>query len=986
MSDLSPLNIARTRSFSMSKTKFSPISKSCPYTNLREIGLKMSREITCSSVRPHLLAPVYTAVFRGKEAAFWLRSLSQRDLDTIVDDDDNNNNNNNKNNNNNNHDNDDDSIDNNEINGNGNSMDILNWMLREKLIFHVTGTSKNLLSKIPNPINQIKIAGRKTPVKKNVSIKPMGTHKSAKSSSSPGTTLAPSSSSKNNGKSSLSSSSAAAGLSISSSSTTSVTTPSTVGLTQSNVVNVDKLKFIDSSKALYRFNDALIADRHVHVIVHYAQSLIGKSKDGTSSPFVRLELGRQRAETKVVSKDLNAKWEEHFTFGMVEREERTSSLRISVWDSHVGRSAFLGQVSVYIRSNGEVRVPVIEETDGRGYATADACPPSTRLKLQKRSVKSRVGGYIYVTTYVTNYNFSPHLRIRSSITNKNYFESDPVFMKQAMRETFGCVLSREEMGEQAALAAASASGYWDLVIRLKGFDQVQLKGEVRDLKIASALLLPGMQWKNRVVAKIRWGKHQQTELESSWILRKNGRWKSHKNSMRLSHLLHEDIRQGQIEMDLVMRDTWAAEWDKNARILGTTATFTLEELPRIIGKAAEDSLVNDVFDNDDEEDAGNRNKDENNNLSPMRRSSSGSSNNSTTNDSGNIYDDLTTSSKKNNGTSNSMNNNNTNNNNTTNTDGNEFLQEFPLFIRTHAGKKHRIRNGTLHAAVYLVPSNISGSLDNSFKDDLSLLQLENKKVLLLKKPNDIVAGLKHKILDIIVDTSFLTLKRYLFSSNPSFLISFYTSFGYRSINIGPWELQEDEADLTQPTPPPRSNKNKNKLIGMSRKVSFLLPDGRAVSRNQTVEAQKVIADEKNILVVEVQNITQEMPLYGLYKAKWQIAIIFDRARFTRLRVTADLTWTGKVNWPKKTQQAVENGFIGGCRDKFDSLVKFLDWSSNRRWTLSSDKDENGNGREGTQQSFMKLFLRPGSSCVGNVFFHCSWFVMLMIGIFWWYIF
>ena len=34
-----------------------------------------------------------------------------------------------------------------------------------------------------------------------------------------------------------------------------------------------------------------------------------------------------------------------------------------------------------------------------------------------------------------------------------------------------------------------------------------------------------------------------------------------------------------------------------------------------------------------------------------------------------------------------------------------------------------------------------------------------------------------------------------------------------------------------------------------------------------------------------------------------------------------------------------------------ALVKFLDWASNRRWTLSSDKDENENGREGTQQSF-----------------------------------
>ena len=134
-----------------------------------------------------------------------------------------------------------------------------------------------------------------------------------------------------------------------------------------------------------------------------------------------------------------------------------------------------------------------------------------------------------------------------------------------------------------------------------------------------------MQWKNRVIARVRWSKSQCAELESQWILRKNGKWKNDKGILRMSHLLHEDIRQGQIELEVVMRDNWAAEWDKNARILGTTATFTLEELPRIIGKAAEDSLVNDVFDNDEEEDAGNCNKDENNNLSPMRRSSSGSS-------------------------------------------------------------------------------------------------------------------------------------------------------------------------------------------------------------------------------------------------------------------------------------------------------------------------------------------------------------------------
>ena len=51
-------------------------------------------------------------------------------------------------------------------------------------------------------------------------------------------------------------------------------------------------------------------------------------------------------------------------------------------------------------------------------------------------------------------------------------------------------------GRAVAMAASSASGYWDLMIRLKSFQEVQLKGEVRDLKIASALHT-GMQWKNR---------------------------------------------------------------------------------------------------------------------------------------------------------------------------------------------------------------------------------------------------------------------------------------------------------------------------------------------------------------------------------------------------------------------------------------------------------------------------------------------------------
>ena len=250
-------------------------------------------------------------------------------------------------------------------------------------------------------------------------------------------------------------------------------------------------------------------------------------------------------------------------------------------------------------------------------------------------------------------------------------------------------------------------------------------------------------------------------------------------------------------------------------------------------------------------------------------------------------------------------------------------------MRTHAGKKHRIRNGTLQAAVYLVPSN---GMDNSFKDDLSLIQKDNEQSKRLSQPSTVTNGLKFPVLDIIVDTSFNTLKRYLFSDNTSFLVAFYASLSYRNINIGPWELTEDPTDLTQPAP---KRSSKNGMVNMSRKISFLLPDGRAVSEIQSIEAQKCVVDEENIVVIEVKNISQELPFHGLYDAKWQIAIIFDRARFTRLRVTADLKWSNKISWPKKTQQAVESGFVGGCNDKFDSLAKFLEWTSNQQWKQSS---------------------------------------------------
>ncbi len=782
--------VTRTsRSFSISKTSFSPISKSCPYENLREMGLRMSQEISCRDVRPHILWPTYTSVFRGKEAFIWIKGSQEIEdqygtainSEGSLSDDQNSN---------------DNQVDKREW-----ALDILNWMLREKLIFRV-------FSGVMPKISLGKKTQRTFIARDEKSVHP-------------------------------------------------------------------KDRFIASSKALYRFNDALIADKHVHVVVHCARDLLGKSRDGTSSPFVRLEFGRQRAETKVVTKELNPTWEEHFTFGMVEREERTSLLRISVWDSQVNKSAFLGQVSVFIASNGVVKVPLVKDTDTNGYATKDSCPPSHWSKLLQRSMKSKVTGSLLITTYATDFNFNPHLKIRSS-AGKKYFQSDPMLMRQAMRETFGCVLSHEEMGQQGALAAAASSGLWDLVIRLKSLHKVHLEHECEDLKIASALLLPGMQWKNRVIARVRWSKSQCAELESQWILRKNGKWKNDKGVLRMSHLLHEDIRQGQIELEVVMRDNWAAEWDKNARILGTTARFTLEELPRLIG-SAESHVIQEFED------------DEINGLA---------------NDDHNVS-------------------------------GSEVVQDFPIYIRTYAGKSHLVRNGSLRAALYLVPSKTpSGTWNsaNNWNDEIKIVHKENEDVKKIKISNKVPSGLTDPILDIVVDTPFPRLKRYLFSNDSSFLLSFYNLLSYRHINLGSWEHGNGVTN-TGKTPSKYEKHVPGNIKGMSRSITFLLPEGRAVSQSQTVEVQYVKADQEGVCIVEISNMTADLPLRDLFDAKIEIAIICEGAKYSRIRVSAELLWY-KKDWKEKNKVAIKTGFLSGCREKYGSLKQALDWAANVQWTSS----------------------------------------------------
>jgi hypothetical protein len=773
----------RKTSLSISKTTFSPLSKSCRYDNLREVGLRMSQEISVRDVRPHLLSPTYSSVFRGKEAAIWMKAAKNIVISHSPGDDER----------------DDDW-----------HLGVLDWMLREKLIFRVVVP----MIAIPPPRGAPEF-GRGAQ-KKNI-----------------------------------------------------VKGPESTGV-------LPRDRFSETSKALYRFNDALIADKHIHVVVHKARGLLGKSRDGSSSPFVRIEFGRQRAETKVVTKDLNPRWDEHFTFGMVERKERTPLLKISVWDSHVDRSAFLGQKTVFIASNGMIKVPYVTDTDAKGYATNESCPSPQWHTLMERSVKSCVAGSLLITTYVTDFKFSPHLKVRA-FSGKKYFESDPLLMVQAMRETFGCVLSHEEMGAQGALAAASSSGLWDLVIRLKSLHSLDLIGEAEDLKVASALLLPGMQWKNRVKARVKWSSNHGAELESPWILRKNGVWNGQEGTMRMSGLLHEDIRQGQIELEVIMRDNWAAEWDKNARILGTSATFTLEELPRLIGET-EKFLLDELMEISYETETGNK---------------------ASADDSGVIH-------------------------------SNSILQDFPVYVRTFAGKSHLVRNGTVRGAIYLVPST-SPSGGNSWNDDIALIQKENDRAKFVNPPVQVPPPMSDLILDIVVDTPFPRLRRYLFSDDTGFLLSFYSMLSYRNISLGPWEC--GGVDKQQP------RSEKASVAGMSRKVTFLLPEGRAVSQKQVVESQFCAMDEEGICMVDIANMTEDLPMRELFDSRIQIAIIYETHKFTRIRVSADFVWYGKQNWSENNKASIKAGFISGVTEKYSFLKQSLDWAANRQWSCIAQQKE-----------------------------------------------
>lgn len=75
-----------------------------------------------------------------------------------------------------------------------------------------------------------------------------------------------------------------------------------------------------------------------------ARNLLAMDSNGLSDPYVKVQLGRQRAKTKVVKKSLNPIWDEEFSFRVGNLKEE---ICISVLDEDkYFADDFLGQIKV----------------------------------------------------------------------------------------------------------------------------------------------------------------------------------------------------------------------------------------------------------------------------------------------------------------------------------------------------------------------------------------------------------------------------------------------------------------------------------------------------------------------------------------------------------------------------------------------------------------------------------------------------------------
>jgi Ca2+-dependent lipid-binding protein len=75
-----------------------------------------------------------------------------------------------------------------------------------------------------------------------------------------------------------------------------------------------------------------------------ARDLLAMDNNGFSDPYVKLQVGKQRAKTKVINKSLNPIWDEEFSFRVGDLKDE---LCVSVLDEDkYFADDFLGQIKV----------------------------------------------------------------------------------------------------------------------------------------------------------------------------------------------------------------------------------------------------------------------------------------------------------------------------------------------------------------------------------------------------------------------------------------------------------------------------------------------------------------------------------------------------------------------------------------------------------------------------------------------------------------
>lgn len=105
--------------------------------------------------------------------------------------------------------------------------------------------------------------------------------------------------------------------------------------------------FKDSKKGFYRFNEALIATYLLEITIHEASHLLGKQRNGTSSPFVTVNTVHERCETRIIEDSVNPVWNESFKLAV--NAPWSEQIVIRVWNwQEIGADNFLGEVRIVL--------------------------------------------------------------------------------------------------------------------------------------------------------------------------------------------------------------------------------------------------------------------------------------------------------------------------------------------------------------------------------------------------------------------------------------------------------------------------------------------------------------------------------------------------------------------------------------------------------------------------------------------------------------